>query len=126
LRFAPLAMPRRPQNLHKAYHAHVYFGPDTVGQARELVAQAGEQLKVQVGRVHEKRVGPHPAWSCQLTFGASEFDRVIPWLDEHRDGLDVFVHGVSGDDLADHTTHAYWLGNEWPLNLEMFQGGARH
>jgi hypothetical protein len=23
--------------------------------------------------------------------------------------------------LADHTEHAYWLGNEWPLNLEMFK-----
>jgi hypothetical protein len=28
---------------------------------------------------------------------------------------------LTGDDLADHTTHAYWLGKEWPLNLEMFQ-----
>lgn len=120
-------MPRRPQNLHKAYHAHVYFGPDTATQARELVGEAGRRFKVQVGRVHEKRVGPHPAWSCQLAFGAAEFDRIIPWLDEHRGSLDVFVHGVSGDDLADHTTHAYWLGNEWPLNLEMFRcGGARH
>jgi aromatic ring-cleaving dioxygenase len=114
-------MPRRPQNLHQAYHAHVYFGPDTVAQARELVAQAGERFKVQVGRVHEKPVGPHPAWSCQLAFSAGEFDRIIPWLDQHRGALDVFVHGVSGDDLADHTTHAYWLGNEWPLQLEMFQ-----
>jgi DOPA 4,5-dioxygenase len=113
--------PRRPQNLHKAYHAHVYFGPDTVAQARELVDEAGKRFKVQVGRVHEKPVGPHPAWSCQLAFGAAEFDRVIPWLDEHRRGLDVFVHGLSGDELADHTTHAYWLGKAWPLNLEMFR-----
>ena len=74
-------------------------------------------MKVQVGRVHEKPVGPHPAWSCQLAFSAAEFDKVIPWLDEHRGTLDVFVHGLTGDDLADHTTHAYWLGNEWPLNL---------
>ena len=114
--------PRRPQNLHKAYHAHVYFGPDTVAQARELVDEAGQRFKVQVGRVHEKPVGPHPAWSCQLAFSAAEFDQIIPWLDEHRRGLDVFVHGLSGDELADHTTHAYWLGKEWPLNLEMFRG----
>jgi aromatic ring-cleaving dioxygenase len=114
-------MPRRPENIHQAYHAHVYFGADTVGQARELVAQAGRQFKVQVGRVHEKMVGPHPAWSCQLAFSAAQFDALIPWLDQHRGALDVFVHGVSGDDLADHTSHAYWLGNEWPLKLEMFR-----
>ncbi len=116
-------MPSRPKNLHPAYHAHVYFGPDTVEQARELVAQAGRQFDAQVGRVHEKLVGPHPSWSCQLAFSAAEFDRIIPWLDQHRGALDVFVHGLSGDALADHTTHAYWLGNEWPLNLEMFKSG---
>ena len=117
-------MPRRPQNHYKAYHAHVYFDAGTVAQARELVARAGQLFKVQVGRVHERLVGPHPAWSCQLAFAAAEFDEVIPWLDEHRAGLDVLVHGVTGDDLADHTTHAYWLGNEWPLSLEMFRSGG--
>src|SRR6188472_2978038 len=114
-------MPRRPQNLHKAYHAHVYFDASMVDSARALCDEAGRLFKLQVGRVHEKLVGPHPAWSCQLAFGAAEFDQVIPWLDEHRGGLDVFVHGLSGNDLADHTTHAYWLGKDWPLNLEMFQ-----
>jgi DOPA 4,5-dioxygenase len=117
-------VPRRPQNLHKAYHAHVYFDAATVAQARRLVAEAGGLFKVQVGRVHETEVGPHPRWSCQLAFGAAVFDQLIPWLDAHRGGLDVFVHGVTGDDLADHTTHAYWLGNEGPLKLEMFQRPA--
>ena len=27
-----------------------------------------------VGRVHEKLVGPHPQWSCQLSFLAADFD----------------------------------------------------
>lgn len=117
-------MPRRPQNIHKAYHAHIYFGTGTVAQARELAAQAGKRFKVEVGRVHEELVGPHPQWSCQLAFSAAEFDQIIPWLDEHRGELDVFVHGLTGDDLADHTTHAYWLGNEWPLDLSMFRREA--
>ena len=113
-------MPRRPQNLHKAYHAHVYFDADTVAQARALVAEAGQLFKVQVGRVHEKLVGPHPRWSCQLAFSASEFDKLIPWLDAHRGSLDVFVHGQTGEDLKDHTDHAYWLGNEHRLDLSIF------
>jgi aromatic ring-cleaving dioxygenase len=117
-------MPRRPQNLHQAYHAHVYFGPPTVDEARALVARAGELFNVQVGRVHEKPVGPHPHWSCQIAFSAQEFDQVIPWLDEHRGRLDVLVHGLSGDALADHTAHASWLGNEWPLKLEIFERGG--
>ena len=116
-------MIQRPKNIHAAYHAHIYFGPDTVAQARALSQAAGEQLNVKVGRVHEKNVGPHPRWSCQLAFESADFDSVIGWLDANRDGLDIFVHGLSGDDLEDHTTHAYWLGNSWPLNLGMF--GAR-
>jgi DOPA 4,5-dioxygenase len=108
---------RRPVNTHGAYHAHIYFGPDTVEQARALAHEAGERFKVAVGRVHEKNVGPHPAWSVQLAFSRDEFDKLIPWLDEHRGKLDVLVHGLSGDALADHTEHAYWLGSEWPLDL---------
>lgn len=111
----------RPVNLHPAYHAHVYFDAQSVAQARALCEEAGRLFRVQVGRVHEKPVGPHPRWSCQLAFDRSEFDRVIPWLDAHRQGLDVFVHGVSGDDLQDHTAHAYWLGREWPLDISIFQ-----
>ena len=114
-------MPRRPENLYPQYHAHVYFGPDTATQARELVAEAGRHLLVVVGRVHERLVGPHPHWSCQIAFDAAEFDQVIAWLDTHRNGLDVFVHGVTGDDLADHTAHAMWLGNESTLDLRMFR-----
>ena len=118
LRFA---MTKRPENLYEHYHAHVYFGPATIAQARALCQQAGELFPVSVGRVHEREVGPHPHWSCQLAFDSEAFDRIIPWLDQHRDGLDVLVHGLTGDDLADHTTHAAWLGQESALKLDMFR-----
>jgi aromatic ring-cleaving dioxygenase len=116
-------MPKAPQNIHDAYHAHVYFDAATVDQARALCEGAAARFKVAMGRVHEKNVGPHPRWSCQLAFAAGEFDRIIPWLDEHRNGLDVFVHGLSGNELKDHTEYAYWLGNEWPLDLSIFKEG---
>lgn len=114
-------MTQRPENLYPRYHAHVYFGPDTVAQARALCQQAGELFRVAVGRVHEREIGPHPHWSCQIAFDSAEFERLIPWLDLHRNGLDVLVHGDTGDDLADHTTHAAWLGEPSALKLAMFQ-----
>lgn len=110
-------MPKRPVNAHRAYHAHIYFGPESVQQARALAEQAGSRFKVQVGRVHERNVGPHPKWSVQLAFAADQFDSLVPWLEENRGGLDVLVHGLTGDALADHTEYAYWLGNDWPLDL---------
>lgn len=111
----------RPRNLHAHYHAHVYFGPSTVERARFLCQEAGRRFGIAVGRVHEQRVGPHPHWSCQLAFDSTQFDAVIGWLDAHREGLDVFVHGCTGDDLADHTEHASWLGEATPLDLSMFR-----
>lgn len=115
-------MTARPRNVHAQYHAHVYFGPDSVGRARALCAAAGERFDVAVGRVHEKLVGPHPHWSCQIAFDSGNFDAVIAWLDENRGGLQVLVHGCTGNDLEDHTTHAAWLGEPAKLNLEVFGG----
>ena len=113
-------MIRRPENVHASYHAHVYFGPETVEQARRLCRETGERFGVAIGRVHEKLVGPHPHWSCQIAFGREQFDAVIGWLDAQRGGLDILVHGQTGDDLADHTEHATWLGEPSVLNLEVF------
>ncbi|HVZ46241.1 MAG TPA: DOPA 4,5-dioxygenase family protein [Ramlibacter sp.] len=115
-------MPKRPVNSHRAYHAHVYFGPQTVGQARALTDEAGRLFAIAVGRLHEANVGPHPCWSRQIAFSSEVFDKLVPWLDEHRNGLDILVHALSGDEIEDHTEFAYWLGNEYPLDLSALKG----
>lgn len=111
---------KRPVNRHKAYHAHVYYGPETLAFATALCQEAGERFQLPVGRLHEQPVGPHPMWSCQITFGQKDFDRFIPWLDQHRKDLTVFVHALTGDDIVDHTDYAYWLGDSVALNLSFF------
>lgn len=102
------------------WHAHVYFGATTVDQARALCEAARDQFGVVMGRVHEKPVGPHPQWSCQLAFAQDLFDQVMPWLALHRDGLVVFAHPETGDDLADHRDHGIWMGTGLPLKLDIF------
>ncbi|MCR8922163.1 DOPA 4,5-dioxygenase family protein [Dasania sp. GY-MA-18] len=111
---------KRPVNSHKAYHAHVYFDEATVDFASELCREAGQRFGLQVGRVHEKLVGPHPMWSCQIIFGSKDFEQLISWLDEHRNGLTVLVHALSGNDLDDHTHYAYWLGDSQTLDVSQF------
>lgn len=112
---------KRPVNHHKAYHAHVYFDESTLAFATKLCHQAGELFALKVGRVHQKPVGPHPKWSCQIVFGAKDFEAFIPWLDLHRKGLSVLVHALTGNNLADHTDFAYWLGQPEKLELSIFQ-----
>ena len=110
-----------PINLHEHYHAHLYFDQSTIDFATDLCIKAGDLFTLKVGRVHQKPVGPHPQWSCQITFSSDDFDAFIPWLEGHRQRLSVLVHGLTGDNLKDHTEYAYWLGNKVELNLGLFR-----
>ena len=111
----------RPSNDFDKYHAHIYFDADSFDHARQMCMEAWHTCHIGLGRMHQKPVGPHPMWSCQLSFDSSEFDQLIPWLDEHRDGLTILVHPLTGDALAEHSTHARWLGEPVSLNLEIFK-----
>ena len=62
-------MPRRPENLYPEYHAHVYFGPATVAQARALVEAAGRELPVAADFV-AAHVPLAPAQALVLARGA--------------------------------------------------------
>ena len=104
----------------KGYHAHVYFDAHTIDQARALCEQAAQLFAVTMGRVHERPVGPHPDWSCQLAFGPELIGEVLPWLALNRQRLVVFLHPDTGDDLLDHTEHAIWMGAIRPLDLSVF------
>lgn len=106
------------------YHAHVYYTQDTMAQARRLCEAARDRFGLEMGRMHEKPVGPHPMWSCQLAFAPDRFGDVMPWLALNRDGLVIFTHPETGDHLADHTDHALWMGAMPALDLSMFQRGA--
>ena len=112
---------KRPVNLHKAYHAHIYFSGDTKNIARTLYELISEKFNLQIGSFIEKPVGPHPLWSYQVIFGKKDFDVFIPWLDKNRNDLTVLVHALTGDNLKDHTDFAYWLGQEVELNLGIFK-----
>ena len=114
-------MSNYPINNHKAYHAHVYFDASTLGFATGLCHSAGELFNIRGGTIHQRNVGPHPMWSCQITFGKKDFDRFIPWLDNNRDNLSVLVHALTGNDWDDHTKYAYWLGEEKQLVLSIFE-----
>ncbi|MED5606458.1 MULTISPECIES: DOPA 4,5-dioxygenase family protein [Pseudomonas] len=102
------------------YHAHVYYDADSLEQARELCEEAVRLFGVKMGRMHQRPVGPHPDWSCQLAFGSEAFAAVVPWLALHRGGLVVFIHPDTGDDLRDHRDHAIWMGTVRPLDLSQF------
>lgn len=103
----------------KGYHAHVYFDANSVEQARALRERVSDEFDYAVGRFHEKNVGPHPRWSFQIAFKAEAFGTLVPWLALNRKGLTVFVHGLSGEDIYDHTELVMWLGESVELDLSV-------
>ena len=114
-------MSRMPINNYERYHAHIYFDEDTSEIAKQLCTVIDQHFDLAIGRFHERPVGPHPLWSCQVSFNSKDFGQFIPWLDENRQNLTVFVHALTGDDLSDHTDHAYWLGEAVELKLAIFK-----
>lgn len=105
----------------KAFHAHLYYQDEQgVETAKAVAAQAVTLFDIKVGRFHQQAVGPHPVWSCQLSFRAEHFGEVVTWLMLNRRTLDVFLHPVTGDDYFDHTQGCGWLGRSYELDLSQF------
>ncbi len=104
------------------FHAHVYFDAGSLLRARALCERADSLFELKMGRVHERPVGPHPDWSCQLAFAPHVFGALVPWLAMNRGDLVVFIHPVTGNDLLDHRDHAIWMGAVRPLDLSVLSG----
>ena len=108
----------------KGYHAHLYFDAGSIDRARAVCERAAALFSLKLGRVHERPVGPHPDWSCQLAFKAELFDQVVPWLILNRDGLVVFLHPLTGNELLDHRDRAVWMGAIRQLDLSVLSEEA--
>jgi aromatic ring-cleaving dioxygenase len=107
------------------YHAHVYYAPDTRAIAERLRAGIGERFDAKLGSWHDEPVGPHPTSMYQVAFASEEFAGLVPWLMLNREGLDVLVHPLSDDSVADHTRFAAWLGTPLPLRIDVLRRGSR-
>ncbi len=99
------------------FHAHVYYDAATKEKAARLRAALEARFEARYGRWHDRPVGPHPRWSYQIAFAPALFGEIIPWLALNRDGLVIFVHPNTGQDLTDHAQRAIWLGETVELDL---------
>ena len=108
----------------ESWHSHVYFDASSRDAARAfrevIVAHFGD--RIEMGRFHERPVGPHPQWSYQIAFAHTQFAEVVGWLALNHGALDVFMHPNTGDQLRDHRDCAIWLGHSHTLNLAALDG----
>lgn len=111
-------MPAQPI---RDFHVHLYFDPDEVERARSVAAELQRRFSVPIGHFHMGPVGPHPRGSVQVTVPPAQFGDVAAFLAVGREGLTVFAHASTEDDLADHSDHVIWLGPSEPLDLSIFR-----
>ena len=102
----------------RGYHAHVYYDAATKEAASRLREAIEGRFRVALGRWHDRPVGPHPRSSYQVAFATELFGELVPWLALNRGDLVVFIHPITGNDIADHRDHALWLGAKLDLDLE--------
>ncbi len=117
-------MTEMPISQIESWHAHVYF--DDASKAAALALRKTIETRFQgameMGRFHERPVGPHPRWSYQVAFRPEHFASILPWLSLNRGDLVVFVHPNTGDALGDHRDRAVWLGAKLDLDLDALKG----
>ena len=99
------------------WHAHIYY---TAGQRaaaaalRELLGRLDDSVLF-VGRMMDEGVGPHPMPQYEIHFRERAVPEITAILESS--GLRALVHPLTDDDLADHTTHARWIGE--PVELDV-------
>lgn len=106
------------------YHAHVYYDAESKDRAARLRERIAERFDVELGRWHDKPVGPHPRWSYQVAFRSDQFAELVPWLMLNRDGLTIFLHPNTGDDVPDHRDRPIWMGELLELDLSALEPEA--
>lgn len=105
----------------RLFHAHIYFEPDRLENARLLVARADLTGLFGLVKLHGQPIGPHPTGMIETHFGESAHASVLAWLEANRGDFSVLVHEDSGDDFRDHTDGARWLGKGLPLKFGFFE-----
>ncbi len=103
------------------YHAHIYYDEASRDFAADLRMRIGALFEVRLGRMHDVPVGPHPGAMYQIAFAPDQYAAFIPWLMLNRAGLTVFLHPETGDDLANHTDHAIWMGAMLELDTSVLE-----
>jgi aromatic ring-cleaving dioxygenase len=108
------------------YHAHLYYAPGTRNIAERLRVAIGERFpRARVGNWHDEPVGPHPVAMYQVAFAVEDFPTLVPWLMLNREDLNILVHPLTDDSVADHTRFALWLGSPVPLRVDVLRRGPR-
>ncbi len=104
------------------FHSHIYYSADSRPKAEKFYQKLREHFSgtLRMSAMHDLLMGPHPFWMFEADFKSENFMTVIQFLSEHRNGLSILIHPLSGNAVLDHTDYAMFLGQKENLNLSIF------
>jgi len=99
------------------FHAHIYYALEQGDAARQLRDRfiGGSPPVLYVGGMVDRAIGPHPIPQFEVHFREDMLSAVLTAIE--ASGLRALVHPLTEDDVADHTTLAYWIGD--PVELDI-------
>ena len=81
--------------------------------------RAGVLAAVPLKRVNTAPIGPHPAGSYEVWVPSTGFAAVFSYLVLNHGELSVLVHPLTREEVRDHSARAAWIGQPWPVNLDV-------
>ena len=105
------------------FDIHIYYDMQTRPTALAVHDQAIKDFSgrdVFISRMVDQKVGPHPQPMFEIVFAKEDLSEMIFWLIKNRQGLNVLLHQVTGDDPKDHSAGAMWFGQSLELDFSKF------
>ena len=102
------------------YHFHLYYEIKDITLSAKLRTKFSQAFDVEVGRLWDRPIGPHPVGSCHVKVPIKLFEKVSAWFLKNRNGVDLFIQPISEDDIADYKDNIMWIGKSYKLNTEFF------
>ena len=103
------------------YHAHIYWRNSNEREQAMLLRDWLAKQNCQLGRVWEVAIGPHTEPMFQVIYDSTKKEVIESFLENNKNTNSILLHEAINDDLRDHTDGARWLGQELPLNLNIFK-----
>ena len=103
------------------YHTHIYFTPTQVELAQRFRETLSKQKYFRVSPLVDHPIGPHPLPMFEADFKGAHLHEALKFLAAERGELSVLVHPLSGNEILDHTTYAWFLGLKQNLLLDIFK-----
>ena len=101
------------------FHFHIYYQQETRRSAETLWQKISTLAvgRLKVYTLSDGPRGPHVTPMFGVDVPAADVPEVLGFVMRYHGPHPVLMHPVTGNELLDHTHHAFWLGTPQQLDL---------